>query len=363
MNKIMNINKTVTKLTFGALLFGGLITGCGGTEEASTTVSESIQVEIGQVRSSMAISTKQLSGSVKSETRSEIGTKILGEIETIRFEIGEQVQKGQVLIQIKDDDLQARKAQIESGLEEVNANLELVEKDYNRFKTLFEQGSATQRELDEVQTTFASTKASKEAVEHQLREMEDMLSYTRITAPYTGVIAARYVDEGDIANPGMPLIALEKEQTFEVEVTVPESSIGFLNIGDTLAVSIPTTGTKIDGVVDEISSSGDPMSRQFKANISVHAAGGLRSGMYAEVAIRKEDRSTLFVPKTALVERGQLAGLYAVSANNNAVLRWVTLGIEQEDMVEVLSGMKDGEQFVVNASAIHFDGQKVTRIN
>lgn len=359
----MHINKTITKLTLGVLLFGGILTGCGSNDETVSTSNEAIQVELGQVISSNATSTKQLSGSVKSETRSEIGTKVIGEIEAIRFEIGESVQKGRVLIQIKDDDLQAKKAQIESGLEEVNANLELVEKDYQRYKTLFEQGSATQREWDEIQTAYTSTKARKNSVENQLREIEDILSYTRITAPYNGVIAARYVDEGNIASPGMPLIALEKEQAFEVEISVPESSISYLSVNDTLAVTIPSIAKTVAGVVEEISVSGDPMSRQFKAILSIDAMNDIRSGMYVEVSIQKEKRSTMFIPKSALLERGQLVGVYAVSANKNAVLRWVDLGVEHNDMVEVLSGIKVGEQFVMDASNIKFDGQKVAQFN
>jgi len=360
----MMIKKQLLKFSIVGILLPVLLSGCGRNEEISIAKTDEIRVEIMEASTSNAISTNQLNGTVKSETRSEIGTKVFGEIEAIQFKIGETVRRGQVLIQIKDDDLQAKKAQIESGLEEVNANFDLVGKDYNRYKILFEQESATLREWEEIQTAFATAKARKKAAQNQLREIEDLLNYTTIKAPYSGVIAARYADEGDIASPGKPLIVMEKEQAFEVDVTVPESSISYINIGDTMAVSIPSTGAMLEGVVAEISSSAEPMSRQFKAVLLLNIGEyEVRSGMYAEVNIQKEGRPTIFIPKTSLVERGQLVGVYAVSTNNNAVLRWLTPGVEQGDMIEILSGLKDGENFVRNASDIKFDGQKVSRLN
>jgi RND family efflux transporter MFP subunit len=344
-----------------------LITACGGSEEQSAASSQKASVEVAELSSSQVTSTNMLSGTLKSEIRSEIGTKVIGEVESTPYEIGDRVRKGAVILHIKDDDLMAKKAQVEAGLEEVKAKMTLVEKDYNRYKSLHENGSATEREWDEVQTNYTATKARLASTESQLTEIEDLLSYTRIKAPYNGVIAALYVDEGDIASPGRPLVALEKDASFEVEVTVPESNIQNVTMNDTLGVNIPSAGLEgIKAVVSELSSSGDPMSRQFTMKLKLideSAYSGLRSGMYAEVGISKNAGRTLFIPTSAVVERGQLQGVYVISANQQAVLRWITTGTEKNDMIEVLSGISEGEQFVKNSAQVDFDGQSVSLTN
>lgn len=361
-----------SQLTRKALFIGLMITavtiqGCGGSDETQQTSTDRASVEIVELRSQAATSTKEISGTLKSETRSEIGTKVMGEVEAVPYSIGDRVQKGAVILRIKDDDLTAKKAQVEAGLEQVKAQLELVEKDYQRFKTLHEQGSATQREWDEVQTNYRATKAQVTSTENQLAEINDLLSYTRIKAPYSGVIAAKYVEEGDIASPGRPLIAIEKSGSFELMASVPESDIRNVAVNDTLPVSIPSAGlSDLLAIVTEVSASGDRMSRQFRVELRLLDAdqySSLRSGMYAEVHLLEEANESLFVPHSAIVERGQLKGVYVISAGDEAVLRWVTTGSENKDHTEVLSGLKEGERFVMNSSAIQFDGQPVSAIN
>jgi RND family efflux transporter MFP subunit len=373
-NTIISNNKTMKAklLTINGMIVVLMVTavvlqGCGETKDVQEKNTDSTSVEIVKLQSKTATSSKKLSGTLKSETRSEIGTKVIGEVQDVPFNIGTKVQKGSVILRIKDDDLRARKAQVEAGLEQVKAQMELVEKDYKRFKALHEQGSATDREWDEVQVNYQKTKAQVASSENQLAEINDLLSYTKIKAPYTGVIAAKYVEEGDIASPGRPLIAVEKEGDFTLVASVPESDIQNISRKDTLPVSIPSAGLNdLQAVVTEVSASGDPMSRQFKVELSVMDAeqySTLRSGMYAEINLIKPAENSLFVPNSAIVERGQLKGIYVVSAGEEAVLRWVTTGNTEGEHTELLSGMKVGERFVLNSDAIQFDGQPVRATN
>lgn len=364
MKLINSINK---RTVAGLLAIMIAISACGESEEQDFASPKTASVEVATIQASNAVSTNQLSGTIKSETRSEIGTKVIGEVESTPFRIGDRVRKGSIVLRIKDDDLIAKKAQIEAGLNEVQARMALVEKDYQRYESLYKSGSATQREWDEVQANYSAVKAKLASTESQLEEIEDLLSYTQIKAPYNGVIAALYVDEGDIASPGRPLIALEKENEFEIEAAVPESSIQHINVKDTLRVQIPSIGGEmLQAVVSELSASGDPMSRQFKVKLKLlesDESQGLKSGMYVEIGLSRSAGNTLFVPRSALVERGQLKGLYVVTANKEAVLRWITSGTESKDKVEILSGINAGEQFVLNSTKVEYDGQPVSFVN
>jgi RND family efflux transporter MFP subunit len=373
-NTIISNNKTMKakQLTINGLIImlmvmAVVLQGCGESKEVQEQSAEYSSVEIIELRSKEATSSKKLSGTLKSETRSEIGTKVIGEVEEVPFSIGSKVQKGAVILRIRDNDLRAKKAQVEAGLEQVKAQMELVEKDYQRYKALHEQGSATDREWDEIQVNYRKTKAQVTSTENQLSEINDLLSYTRVKAPYTGIIAAKYVEEGDIASPGRPLIAIEKEGSFTLVASVPETDIHHISRMDTLPVSIPSAGLDdLLAVVTQVSASGDPMSRQFKIELTILGAEqylSLRSGMYAEINLIQPAEYSLFVPNTAIVERGQLKGIYVVSSGEEAVLRWITTGSEDKERIELLSGVKVGERIVLNSEAIQFDGQPVRPIN
>lgn len=340
---------------------------CSGDEKVVQQQIEEVQTEILVAQKQEVLSKKTYNGTLKSEVRSEIGTKVMGEVEAIPVNIGDRVSKGTLILKIKDDDLEAKKSQAKAGLEEVRVRLEAVEKDYNRFKKLYEQGSATSKEWDDIRTQFQAAKSRVQGAESQLLEINDLLTYTQIKAPYNGVIAAKYVQIGDIVSPGRPLLAVEQTGRFKVAATLPESEISSIKQGDTVKVNIPAV--KADGLqalVTEVSVSGSPQSRQFQVEFRLLKTvniEGLRSGMFAEVLLRDNLVAIIAIASEALVTRGQLKGVYTLSSEDEALLRWIRTGRTIGNMVEVLSGLQEGEQYVADGSSIARDGIKVVSQN
>ncbi len=364
MRSLNNYSK-VLLAAFTLALF--TLPACSGDGEAVQQQSEEVETEVSKAQKQEVLSHKSFNGSLKSEVRSEIGTKVMGEVEAIPVNIGDKVSKGTLILKIKDDDLEAKKSQAKAGLEEARIRLEAVENDYNRFKTLYEQGSATSKEWDDIRTQFQATKARVQGAESQLEEINDLLTYTQIKAPYDGVIAAKYVQVGDIASPGRPLLAVEQSGRFKVAATLPESEISSIKQGDTVQVNIPAVKAGgMQALVTEVSASGSPQSRQFQVEFRlIQTAGieGLRSGMFAEVLIRDNSSAIIAIPLEALVTRGQLTGVYTLSSQDEALLRWIRIGSATGNMVEVLSGLQEGERYVADGSAIARDGIKVVSQN
>lgn len=364
MKAINNFSKLLLITLIGAT---GLFQACSEKAEELSEPAQGIKVDIATISAQEIAITKQFTGVVESALRSEIGTKIMGEVQLVPVNLGNQVKKGEVIVRIKDGDLNAKKDQINANLEGAKARLEVAESDYNRFKKLYEQKSATQKEWDDVQLNYTASKASIRAIESQLEEVEDLLTYTSIKAPYDGVVAAKYVEEGDIASPGRPLIAIELTSQFKIVASIPESEIQNVSLNEIVKVTIPAAGVESqDAKATSISSAGDPVSKQFLVELELIGMGnlsGLRSGMFAEISIQKPGTSIVSIPSTALVQRGQLVGAYILNTEDIALLRWIRIGKEYQEFTEVLSGLREGERYVVKSDQISRDAQKVLTNN
>lgn len=355
--------------SFGRLLsifmiFTVVGVACSSAEDDTDQQEEPIAVAVETASLTQKSATYQYSGTVASEHTVNLSTKIMGRVTQLDVEEGDYVQKGDVLVRIKDDNLQAQKNQVEANLLEAEAGLNNAETNYNRFKALYEQESATKKELDDITTKYEMAKAKVKALEGKLREINDMLDYTVLEAPFNGYVVAKRINEGDMAGPGQPLISFEKKDNMKVEITVPETQIARFNMGDEVSVDIKAAGLRnIKGTVSNVNPSGNRASRQFMVEIKLPEMGddsGVKSGMFAQVGLKSAGDSVVAVPQSAIIERGQLTGLFTLSSDSELILRWVRLGDEYEGNVEVLSGLAPGEKFVSKVDGSLQEGQKVS---
>ncbi len=364
MKKVNSIFKTLKASPILMLLAVSVTAvSCGSSEEAESTDREPITVTMQQAALESLPASYRFSGKVKSDNTVRLSTKVSGKIVQLNVEEGDYVNMGETLVRIKDDNLQAQKNQVEAGLSEARASLANIEKNYERIKALFEQESATRKELDDIATGYEMAKAKVQSLEAKLTEIRDMLDYTVLQAPFTGYIVSKMATEGDLASPGQPLIAVEKESDMKVIVTVPETQISLFNRQDTVSIDIKAAGKmNMTGIVTNINPSGNSASRQFSVEVSfsnLKQAQGLKSGMFAEVGLRSSGEQRVTVPESAIVKRGQLTGLYTLNSNSEAVLRWVRLGERNDGTVEILSGLAPGESYVASYEGSIREGQKV----
>lgn len=286
-------------------------------------------------------------------------TRLMGQITAVDFDEGDQVQQGQVLVRIEDGDLQAKRQQAESGLQEAQAVLANAQKRVRRMRNLYEQDAVPQQNLDEAETGYARAKAAVRAATEGIKEVEAHLRYTAIAAPLDGVVVRKFVQPGDVASPGMPLFAVEQQDPIKITLQIGERDLAMVQVNQQVEVEIKAIDKVVTARVEAVIPVADPGSRTFQVKVvAANADGVIGSGMFARVHFTKEMRSALLVSAKAVVRRGQLEGVYAL-ADGKARLRWVRLGKILDGRIEVLSGLDAGERVVVAGLENVQDGQRV----
>ncbi len=288
----------------------------------------------------------------------------MGNITDIYVVPGQKVKKGTVLLRISDNDIVSKKAQIKAAQIAAEAAFINAEKDYKRFTALFEQKSATQKELDDITTHYTMAKSGLSTAKEMEKELNETFKYSSITAPYNGIVTKQYINKGDIAAPGMPLFGIEQQSELNVIARIPESEISSVEIGDLVEVKVNAAdNTYVKGEVIEVNSSALLTGSQYEVKIKllpeIDQKSLLRSGMYANVLLKKGSIPAIMVPEEAIVYRGQLCGIYTLSQSNTALLRWVRIGKQSGEMVEVVSGLTEGESYIKSCSGKIWDGASV----
>lgn len=331
------------------------------SEEPANTEQNAVNVEIFTASSSSSATAQNFPGRVESKDQANLSTIVMGTVTNVPVNVGDNVQSGDVLVRIKDDQILAQKQQLEANMVQARANLENTEKNYNRIKNLYEKKSATSKEMDDISTMYESAKANMEALEARLNEVNEMLQYTVIRAPFDGIVSQKLVSAGDLASPGHPLVTVSNPGSLKITANIPETWIGNIEEGDTVMVSVNSANIyDLPAKLYAVSEAGDPASRQFAVEAELtdqSLAEKLKPGMFAQVSMNLDDRSSLYIPQSAIVQRGQLTGVYTLSDDNKAVLRWVRTGQVSGDRIEILTGLKPGERYVISTDQPIRQGQ------
>ena len=344
---------------------GLFATGCG-SDDKKQAANEGPVVPV-QVETPSGAGDRFLtaSGKIEAENSANLSTRMMGFIDDIHVNVGDKVSKGQLLVSINNSDLQAKRAQVNAGITEAEAAFNNAQKDYERFKALYEEQSASQKEMDDQTARFEMAQARLEAAKQMKNEVNSQFAYVNIRAPFSGVVTNKFAEEGTMANPGQPLLAVEAPGNFEVTARVPESGISQIETGTKVDVMVKSIDGSVPGTVTEVSSSASNTGGLYMVKVALDdTEAGLRSGMYATVRfpVEKEENTTeaVMVPTEAIVTRGDLKGIYTVSQQNTAMLRWLRLGRTYGDRVEVLSGLNPDEAYIVSADGKLFNGAKVS---
>jgi RND family efflux transporter MFP subunit len=283
-------------------------------------------------------------GTVRSKLSAVIAAKISGTIEAVLVSPGQNVKAGDLLVQLDAREIKAR-------LDQAAAARDQAALDRARFQRLIKENAVSQQEFDAIESRFRSaTAAAKEA--------ETMLDYTRITAPFNGVVTRKRADVGDLATPGRPLVDLENPAELRLEADIPEALIANVQLGANLAVTAGTPSITVTGVVAEVAPAADALSRTFLAKLDLPGGAGLRSGQFARVAVLVGEMRSLSVPRGAVRVNGQMESVFVIEADR-ARLRLVKTGKAWGGDLEIISGLIAGERVVIEGTLALQDGQRV----
>ena len=362
------MKKIITVLAISSLI----LMSCGGDKKENLTNLPTIPVQVSENTENVNGSFITASGKIESENSANLSTRMMGYVTKVNVKVGQNVSAGQLLVSINNTDLLAKKAQVDASITQATAGYNNAKKDYDRFVNLFAQQSASQKELDDMTARYEMAKAGLEAAKQMRNEVMAQFSYSNITAPFSGTVTNTFVKEGDMANPGMPLVSIEGASRLQVTAMVSESDISNVKNGMPVIINVKSLNKEVAGKVSEVSLSAKNTGGQFLVKVILDKMDKtILSGMFVNVQFqkaKKEITSTVksdivLVPESALVRQGQLTGIYTVGSGNVAILRWLRIGKTFGSQVEILSGLSSDEQYIVSAEGKLFNGAKVQLAN
>ena len=358
--------KIITILTLSTILF----VSCGKETKEATNNEPAIAVQVSGISADNNGEFVTASGKIEAENSANVSTRMMGYVTKVHVKVGQKVGAGQLLVSVNNTDLQAKKAQVDASILQATAAFTNAKKDYERFTALFNQQSASQKELDDMTSRYEMAKAGLEGARQMRNEVMAQFSYSNITAPFSGEVTNTFVKEGDMANPGMPLVSVEGVSRMQVTAMVSESDIAQITNGMAVKVLVKSINKEVAGKVSEVSGSAKNTGGQYLVKVTLNATDkAILSGMFVNVqfpiANKPKAETTVksdkvMVPESALVKQGQLTGIYTIANGKTAILRWIRTGKSFGNQVEVLSGLSANEQYIVSAEGKLYNGALVS---
>ncbi|MBI5215939.1 MAG: efflux RND transporter periplasmic adaptor subunit [Ignavibacteriae bacterium] len=297
--------------------------------------AQQISVEFVVVQPESFSERVQTVGTILSNEEVEIRSEISGKIEKILFTEGTKVNKGDVLIKINDDELQAR-------LLSAQSRLKLAEQQQERQHQLFEKNLLSQQEFDGTINELNVVKAEVQLVKAQLDK-------TEIFAPFDGNIGLRYVSEGSYLSPTTIITTLQDYSTVKIDFTFPEKYSSEIKNGDKIFFTVQGTTKKFSGSVYAIAPKIDPATRTLRIRAaSPNSDGDLVPGGFANVEVQLQAKESLTIPSYAVIPELKRHKVF-VCENGKAIERVIELGNRGDERVEVVQGLQAGDTIITSA--------------
>jgi RND family efflux transporter MFP subunit len=360
--------------------------------------SSAVTAAVAKVERRTIANTLTISGEFKPFQDVDVHAKVAGYIKKIYVDVGDHVKDGQTLAVLEVPELAAQLAGTDAAVRKSKEEIRRAQSDieraqsahsaahsaYARLKQAADSraGLVAQQELDdsqakdlEAEAQVASAEAELSAARQQLqmaeanqRQYAALSDYSRIVAPFAGVVTARYADTGALVAAGtssstqaMPVVRLAQISKLRLVLPIPESLAGQIHLGDPVKVHVQALNQDIEGKVSRFADSLDLQTRTMETEIDFENRDGrLIPGMYAETRLSlREKKNALTVPLEAVTRSGDDATVLAVNAQNILEERHVKLGLEDNSRVEVLSGLSDQDRVVIGNRSEFRNGQKI----
>jgi RND family efflux transporter MFP subunit len=308
-----------------------------------------------------------LPGNVQAFTETPIYSRTNGYLRKWYFDIGSHVRKGQLLAEIETPEIDQQLQQSRAELERMEANMELAGVTSNRWQSLSAKHAVSQQEADQTRSNYIAAQAAVDASKANVRRLEQLQSYERITAPFDGVVTARNTDIGDLIDAGSgstnprELFHLAATGKLRVYVAVPEVYADFIRNGDSATLSQDSNpGVTIAGTIVRNASAIDHATRTLNVEVDVENKDSkLLPGTYVFVHFHlPAGANTVTIPSNTLLFRSE--GLRVGVVHGDRVqLVPVTIGHDYGSTVEVTSGLSQSDEVILDPSDSLASGMQV----
>jgi membrane fusion protein, multidrug efflux system len=343
-----------------AMLLAVLFTGCGHKQKEAEKASQAPlkQATLITVEKSDKALLMETPGTLVSEQRVEVASRLTGFIRDIRVREGQAVNTGQVLLRVDSADIEGQIAQTESALAQAQAALADAENDHQRFSALYKEEAVPKAQFDKVDLQYRLAQQQVAAGKAALDTAKSQLRYANVTTPISGVVVAKLADAGDLATPGTPLLVIENPGRLQAETQVQDSLYGQLETGESVQVVLDS-GIDVEGHIARLVPAADPSSHTHLVKIDVPSRPEIRSGGLVRVRFAVGSRPALRVPAQAVQMRAGISGVFVVDREGIVRFRMVRTGIVEGDSVEIQAGLTAGERIASEGADKLENGDRV----
>jgi membrane fusion protein, multidrug efflux system len=321
---------------------------------AGSDPDPAIEVSTTRVRRGPILQRVLAPGSLVARRESQIGTEVAGRLIAVFVSEGDRVEAGAPLFQIDPEPYQMALRQAEAGLDVARAERGQIEADLARARALRRQEVVSQQDLDRLATALTVAQAHERQAVEAVALARHNLERTLVRAPYGGSVANRLVDEGTtaLAQPQTIVVVLQETQDLEAHAAIPESQLSVVRVGDRARVSVEDGIEPIETVVSSVNDTIDPATRTYLVRMPVpNPDRTLKAGVFAHVEILPQGKSdALLVPPEAIrTEEGRTRILVVRDGHAEALA--LEVGVWTEDTVEVVRGVREGDEVIIGEAA------------
>lgn len=326
-----------------------------------STATEAFQgraanVNVTEIKNTRLSPVAWVSGSVVSRNNSNIAANVSGRLLQLA-DLGAEVKQGDIIAQLDDKPLRLQLQEAKANVENAKATLEFQRSEVTRKKSLIEQELVAQQSLEETTASFNQANARLAAEKARLAQLEQDLAYTKLRAPFDGIVAKRLSNQGEFVTNGNAIIKLVETASIEASLFAPLTAYRFLQQSKTLSVKSPLGESKAP--IKSLIPVADSRSHLMEVRLDMtHLDWPIGLDIKAAVATG-ESKETLAVPRDALVLRRNQTSIFVVDNNNTARQVPVTIGISQDQLLEVIGDIKAGDLVIIRGAERLQPGQQV----
>lgn len=308
------------------------------------------QLAVATVQYREVAQTYSADGLVEATRQSTVSAQIGGRVREILFDVGDRVEKGQVILRIDEREAVQAMAGSQAQVLQAQANMQNAKATYERARQLFAQKFISQAALDKAQADYKVALAQAAASEAGAGQASLAHSYTAVTAPYGGVVSARLVEVGEMVMPGKPLMTGFDPAEMRVVVSVPQAKLAEIGVKPEAIVEVPALNRRIKAKSIAVQPLADARTHSTQVRVYLPAnEAGIYPGMFVRTHFVVGKASKLVIPVSAVLRRSEVIAVYVMDEKGGAQLRQVRLGATTVgDEVEVLAGLNPGEKVALD---------------
>ncbi|WP_246193175.1 efflux RND transporter periplasmic adaptor subunit [Pseudoxanthomonas yeongjuensis] len=337
------------------------LSACGAgsdEEEKKAEGASSLTVALVTAQSQPMARSVLVSGPVSAYEEMQLGVELSGQrVTALNVDVGQTVRKGQVLLQLDHRTLDSELAQAEASVRQVQASLDLAKVSYERGAKLAAEQLISAGNLDELRATrvqaeaqLATTRAGRDAA--KLRR-----GFAELRAPADGVISKRLVQPGQVVTSGSELLRLIRDGRLEWRAELPEDQLAGVAVGNTVELSY--VGSTIAGRIRAVTPGVDAQTRTGTVYVDLPEPGALKTGVYVEGHIVTGAGRALMVPSAAVIQRDGHSYVFTMKDKQIVQRQRVRTGQTTQNLVEIIEGLKQGDQVVAKGAGFLGDGDRV----